>query len=238
MLEPFRFKHFSALHERSAMKIGVDAVLIGAWTRGTPANILDVGCGCGVISLILAQRFRQARIYGIDIDKESVEEAHENFRNSPWSCRLKADLKNFPKDLDAESPKYDLIVSNPPYFRSGIDNPSTPREKARHQASLSVFSLIQEAPEFLNYNGSLSLIFPFDFLNDVLCCCQNQRWSVTGICKVRDNDRKPFKRVMMQLTKAEPTVDLATKVEELTLFNNGKPTNGYLQLCHDFYLKF
>ena len=96
----FRFKQFVVSHSQSSMKIGVDSVLIGCWAGETGGKILDVGTGCGVISLILAQRFKDSYLTGIDIDESSIEEARENFRNSSWGNRLEAITGSFPKYLE------------------------------------------------------------------------------------------------------------------------------------------
>lgn len=241
----FRFKSFEVSHSRSSMKIGVDAVLIGAWAgkaKEEPewlfkgSKILDVGTGCGVISLILAQRFPDSKILGIDIDKNSIEESSENFANSPWSSRIESRLISFPDEILGKGEKFDLIVSNPPYFQSGVNNPSTPREKARHQASLSVFSLIENSRLLLSKHGRLSIIFPFEFKDEVKEFASKKLLFPKRICLVRDNDKRPYKRVLMELTEEDGKNPVYQ--EELTLFSRGVPTEEYIRLCHDYYLKF
>ena len=114
----FRFKQFEVVNDRTAMKVGTDGVLLGAWCPVAEARrVLDVGTGCGVIALMVAQRNRQALIEGIDIDQDSIAEARLNFANSPWNNRLTAIEGDF-NDMDGDA-RYDLIVSNPPYFTNG-----------------------------------------------------------------------------------------------------------------------
>lgn len=236
----FRFKRFDVSHEKSTMKVGVDAVLLGAWINKdiNAINILDVGTGCGVIALIMAQNFPKATITAIDIDCGSIEEAEFNFKNSIWSDRLNAILQEFPFSLHNKNiRKYDLIVSNPPFFKSGIRSPETKREKARHQAGLSVFSLIENARELLTENGRIAVIFPTDYLIEVEEKIDKEDMRLIRKCLIRNKDTKPYKRVMMEIGFRENSNEV-TKIEELTMFHEDKPTLRYTELCRDLYLKF
>lgn len=237
-MEPFKFKQFSVRHHRSSMKVGVDAVLIGAWAGKDPDSVLDVGTGCGVISLILAQRFPHSRILAIDIDHPSVEEAKENFADSPWSENLKAALQGFPFGLEEVKERYDLIVSNPPYFKSGIDNPITPREKARHQGSLSIFGLIEESDKYLKQQGRLALIFPTEFYDKALEVAASSSMEIIRECWVRDNPSRPEKRVMVEFIKNNSYKNYECVSEHLTLFEDLNPSSAYRSLCSALYLKF
>lgn len=247
----FCFKQFSVKHLRSSMKVGVDAVLLGCWCAKNfhPKDILDIGTGCGVISLIIAQRFPKAKILGIDIDSSSVKEAQENFDISPWVANLQARQEFFPDETIAQGEKYDLIVSNPPYFRSGIYNPLTPREKARHQSNLSPLSILQNCGEILVPQGRLSMIFPMELLTEVKEQSFNLGFDLMRICYVRDNINRPEKRVILELAKKEgedcrmgnsESVNKKGEIEEehLVLFSDREPTPSYRTLCKDFYLKF
>lgn len=234
----FRFKHFSANHTQSSMKIGVDAVLLGAWAGTTlktpPRKILDVGTGCGIIALCLAQRFSSAQILGIDIDEPSIDEARYNVANSLWAERLEIRKAQFPKDIISESLKYDLIVSNPPYFKSGIINPATSRERARHQESLSASVLVEKSQELLENSGRLSIIFPYEQISEVKQEAEDRGWHIVRECRVKDNDHSKIKRVMMEFSRSqEPYVS-----ENITMFNGSQPTEEYRNLCKEFYLKF
>ncbi|MCH5242572.1 MAG: methyltransferase [Muribaculaceae bacterium] len=231
----FRFKHFDVSHSQSSMKVGVDAVLLGAWTRNYGRDIIDIGTGCGVISLMLAQRFPEAFIDAIDIDLPSVEESGVNFANSPWKDRLKVWLAEFPKDLKTLNKQYDLVVSNPPFFHSGIENPSTSRERARHQDKLSVFSLLEYAPEILKETGTLAMIFPLEFIEKVKESAIYKGLRPKRICRIKNREDKAAKRVMIEFQKS---VNSELKEEDLTLFNGIYPTEAYKNLCGDFYLKF
>ncbi len=117
---PFRFKKFAVSHHRSAMKVGVDGVLIGCWASVEGADsILDVGAGCGVISLIMAQRAPLARIVGIEVDKASVDEALDNVKASPWPSRISIIEGSYPEAMSGT--RFDLIVDHSPLVHVGDD---------------------------------------------------------------------------------------------------------------------
>lgn len=234
----FRFKQFSVRHSRSSMKVGVDAVLLGAWaSHPNPNDILEVGCGCGVISLILSFRYPDAHILGIDIDEASVAESRENIQAACKEENVRAEILQFPEGLDV-SGRYDLIVSNPPYFDSGISNPSTPREKARHQDTLSVFSLIAHGKTMLKEGGRLAMIFPVQFREEVRRYASQQGLKVVRECIIRDNAKRPEKRVMIELSPSKGNGGIEEHTERLTLFEGGAPTPEHRSLCGALYLKF
>ena len=223
------------------MKVGVDAVLLGAWAGKKAGKILEIGTGCGVISLILAQRFPESKILAIDIDKESVKEAERNFETSPWRDNLKANILRFPEDIIDTTKKFDLIVSNPPYFESGILRPDSRREKARHQDSLTVYSLIKYGEHILSEKGRLAIIFPIDFLERIEKDIIETGLILKRICRIRDNESKREKRVMIECSHREDCNE-ELKEESLTLFEikegRREPTLSYQNLCRDLYLKF
>ena len=138
----FQFKKFSVKQDNSSMKVGTDAVLLGCWTqlRQIDKQLLEVGTGCGVISLIIAQRYNFVNIDAIDIDKASILDAKDNFNYSPWNNRLSAindSLQTYNPDK-----QYDIIVSNPPYFNNSLQCPNNQRSVARHTNTLSYNDLL------------------------------------------------------------------------------------------------
>lgn len=234
----FAFKKFEVRHTESSMKVGVDAVLLAAWVNLGGQKVLEVGGGCGVISLMLAQRYPDAFITAIDIDKGSVRESDYNFNHSPWPGRLKSAELKFPEDVVCSQEKFDLIISNPPFFDAGIKNPLTSREKARHQGDLSVFSLLDHGGEILNEGGKLSVIFPADQYHRVKDYAAERGWVICRECRVRNNIRTPEKRVMIEFVKGNNGVSEEIEIERVTLFSDGGPTERYRELCSAFYLKF
>lgn len=232
--EAFRFKQFSCSHSKSSIKIGVDAVLIGAWADVRGEKILDVGTGCGVIALMCAQRNPGAKIEGIDIDPFSIDEASLNFKQSPWHLRLKAKLQDFTVNNQCI---YDLIISNPPFFDSGINNPNSTRLKARHQDSLSPKTLLEHGVSLLAEDGRISMIIPFSQEEYVIDEAQKLDMYPFRICRVKGHPEAPIKRSMIEFVRHP--VNLNIMPELLVLHDKaGNPSFDYQRLCKDFYLKF
>ncbi|MDE5883107.1 MAG: methyltransferase [Muribaculaceae bacterium] len=250
----FKFKEFSVKHARSAMKVGVDGVLIGAWATSNGEHILDVGTGCGLIALMLAQRNSQALIDGIDIDPNSVEEAKENVEMSPWNDRIRIDRisfdevcrskmicrnKNEEGDVNNEN-LYDLIVSNPPFYDSGVKDPSTPRERSRHQGDLSPESLIVNSCRLLRPKGRLALIAPAEKGEALFQCARSANMIPHRVCYVRDHSTSPEKRIMIEMVYCQDMeAPITFQEEHLVMYElTGEPTLRYRTLCKPFYLRF
>ena len=164
---PFHFKHFSLYHHRSTMKVGTDAILLGRWTEVKPTDVvLDIGTGCGLLPLMLSQK-GVAHVDAVDIDKASIEEATINFDASQWREHLKAyctDIVEFKTDK-----KYDLIISNPPFFNRFSKCDSERKSRARHNdAGLSYATICHEVCHLMKPEGRLVLVLPFDVSADFL----------------------------------------------------------------------
>jgi tRNA1Val (adenine37-N6)-methyltransferase len=158
--ELFNFKQFSISHANSSMKVGTDAILLGSWVDVSETEtILEIGTGCGIIALMLAQR-SNAIIDAIDIDKGSIEEAASNFKNSPWPERLHAHHVSLQNFLNDSNVKYDLIVSNPPYFQNSLLPAKENLKFAKHNVTLSYNELLRSSAQLLNPNGRFVVILP------------------------------------------------------------------------------
>lgn len=156
----FSFKQFTVYHNKCAMKVGIDGVLLGAWVSIENAKtILDIGTGTGLISLMLAQR-SNADIHAIDIDKNAIEQALENTNNSPWKNKITLYEKSLQKFADVCLTKFDLIVSNPPYFVNSLKTPVESRTIARHTDSLTHEELLLLAKKLLTKTGRICIILP------------------------------------------------------------------------------
>lgn len=232
----FRFKRFSVAHEKAAMKVGTDGVLLGAWCDVDSAvKVLDVGTGCGLIALMVAQRNPVCEILGIDIDADAIEEANLNFSNSLWSDRLEARWADFNDFAHRSLGQYDLIVSNPPFFTQGSLPPVAQRKNARHTLSLSFGQLLSNAKRLLSPGGMIALITPIDAIQEIVELCVDNALNIKRKTEVVSIDGLPPKRVLWELSPS-PCVLVRS---QLVIEN---PTSGYTlayrALCRDFYLKF
>ncbi len=155
----FHFKKFTVRHDRCAMKIGTDGVLLGAWSAvANRQRILDVGTGTGLIALMMAQRNPTARITALEIDPDASLQARENVSASPWADRVTVQQNDF-KTYTTEK-KFDLIVSNPPFFTHSLTGPDHKRNLARHTGELTYADLLQRSADLLEQTGELDIIFP------------------------------------------------------------------------------
>lgn len=158
----FQFKQFTVYHDLCAMKVGIDGVLLGAWSPvdKDSHHILDVGTGSGLIALMLAQRAGSAQVDAIDIEEGAVTQAQLNFDHSPWSERVGVQNISLQDFAPICKKKYDLIVSNPPYFANSLKAPDPTRSKARHTDTISHQELLFHATGILKKTGRICLILP------------------------------------------------------------------------------
>lgn len=229
----FRFKQFAISDEASAMKIGTDGVLLGAWALEgrQPRHIIDVGCGTGLISLMLAQRFHESRITAIEIDTEAATEARLNVEQSPWSNRIEIVNCNF-ADYRPTA-QVDAIVSNPPFFAEPLRSPLQQRAMARHQAELSPSSLIKWAASILPPYGTLSLIAPAQQCERLIYEASIQKLDCSRISAVKPNHDTPPIRVMLEFTHG---LTKSYHEDIIVIRKNTHYTEKYKSLTQDFYL--
>ncbi|MCQ2182316.1 MAG: methyltransferase [Bacteroidales bacterium] len=227
----FRFKQFSVRQEDSALKVGTDAVLLGAAMTLLPEdrNLLDVGTGTGVIALMAAQR-SSAMIDAIDTDMPSVAEAGVNFTLSPWAGRLHAihaDLKSFVPEV-----KYDLVFSNPPYFENSLKNPDVRESFARHTDNLSYRDICLFASRYLSPGGRLSLILPSEREAPLIRTAASFGLYPFRLLRIRTAPGKSPKRIVAEFSLNRGPVE----ENELTLRDGSERSAEYLSLTGDFYL--
>ncbi len=231
---PIRFKHFSVAQDRCAMKVNTDGVLLGAWADAESAEtILDIGTGTGVIALMMAQRNAAANIDAIDIDEDAYAQAAENFRSSIWSERMNAYHISLQGYLPAK--KYDLIVSNPPYFIDDYKADDHQKNIAKHSISLSYQDLIAGIGRLLSENGKAAIVLPLFNLGLFESLASEQRLFIIKCTEVIAVEGKSPYLVLIQLGRhqAEYSKDRIVIQNEVGLF-----TSEYRELTKDFYLKF
>ena len=236
MSKPFQFKQFTVQQDRCAMKVGTDGVLLGAWAdlKEAPSSILDIGAGTGLIALMLAQRSNAQQIDAIEIDDDAYEQCVENFENSPWNDRLfcyHASLNAFVEEIDE---KYDLIVSNPPFYSETMSSGNFAKDKAKQNSFLPFGELIDAAASLLSENGSLQVIVPFKEENHLKTIAKEKNLFVKHITRVKGTPDSNFKRSLMHFT-FHPYIYLSNELIIET--ERHRYTSKYTQLTKDFYLK-
>lgn len=232
--ETFYFKRFAVKDGRSTMKVGTDAVLLGAAVDVTGAkNILEIGTGCGVIALMLAQR-SNALIDAIDIDEESVDEAKENVLQSPWKDRVNIIHDSLQDHARECGKKYDLIVSNPPYFSNSLKSPSQKRNISRHDDSLGFESLVRYSDDILMPSGSLWLILPTRESENLLQASRKYGFSTSfklEICSKEGCD--PYREIIhIGKIHVEKTIVSTLAIKD----SQGAFVREYTNLTNEFYL--
>ena len=237
----FKFKQFTIYQDRTAMKVGTDGVLLGAWAPIAPTaqRILDIGTGTGLIALMLAQRYPSLNITAIDIDKSSIEQATENIKNSPFAQYVTTHHTSLQSYNPEE--KYDAIVCNPPYFVASLKCPDSQRTQARHTDSLSFDELLSHSARLLNDEGSLSVILPVAEGNQLIELAPKygffQEWK-----KTQDNEpTAPPKRLLLQFVMQNSQLNHSSFLishSSLTIeIARHQYTPEYITLTRDFYLK-
>lgn len=236
-MSKFQFKRFSLEQDRTAMKIGTDGVLLGAWTpiENNPFSILDIGTGTGIIALMLAQRSSAEQIDALEIDEEAYEQATDNFENSPWNDRLfcfHAALDEFVEEPEDE---YDLIVSNPPFYSEDYKSENEQRDLARFQDAMPFEDLIEAAALLLSENGNFSVIIPFKEESTFLAIAKEQELYPLKITRVKGTPTSEIKRSLLAFSRnITPNFPIDELIIETARHNY---TSEYIVLTKDFYLK-
>ena len=241
------------------MKVGTDGVLLGAWCDVENANsALDIGCGTGLIALMLAQKKTELKIDAVEINAESAAEAEENVQNSPFKKQISVfcdSIQNFAEKCNLK--KYDLIVSNPPFFVDSLKNPDEKRALARHNDTLPYCDLLFTAEKLLSANGSFSVILPEEQCENFINSAKNNNLFLIKQTEVFSTQKSKCRRRLMlfchygrlasevelypqSLTQqAIPAFAGMTKKEKLIIENSRHNfTDEYIALTKDFYLKF
>ena len=234
----FRFKQFFIEDSKCAMKVGTDGVLLGAWAPIVFSNqysvfrILDVGTGSGLIARMLMQRCPEAEVEGIDIDAAAVEQACEN--------GVKAFVSSLQEWQNDQSPitnhKYDLVVSNPPYFQNSLKNPDKGREMARHTDTLSYEELVKHSARLLREGGQLAVILPAEAETEIREIAAAEGLSPARITRVYSKESKPVRRIMMSFVMTTLRNDVMTTDTLVLEDEKGGRSLPYQNLCREFYL--
>lgn len=232
----FTFKQFSVNQDRSAMKIGTDGVLLGAWIPliNNPFNVLDIGAGTGILSLMLAQRSNAEQIDAIEIDEDAYEQCVENFEASPWGDKLFCFHAGLDEFVDEPEDEYDLIISNPPFYTDEYKSDNASRDLARFEDALPFEELIEAAALLLSDNGIFSVIIPNKEEERFVTMCKELDLFPLKITRVKGTPTSEIKRSLLAFCRIEQTPLIDELVIEISRHNY---TPEYIELTKDFYLK-
>lgn len=228
----FHFKQFTVRHDRCAMKIGTDGVLLGAWSAAeNRQRILDVGTGTGLIALMIAQRNPKTHITALEIDPEACLQACENVSNSPWADRVEVRQTDF-KTYTTET-KFDLIVSNPPFFTNSLPGPDHKRNLARHTGELTYADLLQRSAALLSHTGELDIIFPATEETLIQEQALSLRLFPHRQLNIHPTPDSPVKRILLGLSFSEKAYIPEEMIIEM---DRHRYSEIYISLTKDFYL--
>ena len=231
----FQFKQFAIQQDKSAMKVGTDGVLLGAWLNvsSNPYRILDIGSGTGLIALMMAQRTHAEFIDAVELNASAYEQTVENFEASDWGDRLFCYHASFQEFADEIEDKYDLIISNPPFYSTTFTNASKDRTMARHTISLSYTELLEGTAKLLSKSGACAFIIPFIEEEGFIEIAKKFDLAPNRITHVKGNRNTEIKRSLMQFSFFEKGPDLAELDIEISRHIY---TDPYKNLVKDFYL--
>lgn len=236
MEKPFRFKHFDIYQDACAMKINTDGVLLGAWSSITEKqNALDIGTGTGLIALMLAQRNSELKVDAVEIDNAAFVQAFENFRNSTFTDRLQIFHTPIQDYARVCLKKYDLIISNPPFFKAGTLARNHRKAQVRHTIQLPHDELLQSVDTLLAPNGHFDIILPYTEGNQFIDEAIHYRLFPSKITEVYTKENKPIERILISFSKKN---NIQT-TNQLIIHNSYAPkdyTEAFRTLTKDFYI--
>lgn len=232
----FRFKQFSVIQDKCAMKIGTDAVLLGAWTslEKAPFSILDIGAGTGVLALMLAQRSNADLIDALEIDDSAYEQCVENFEQSDWGDRLfcyHASLGEFVEEIED---KYDIIICNPPYYSEDYKTESKQRDLARFQDAMPFNHLLEGISKLLSAAGTFNVVIPFKEEERFIELASNYNLFLNRLLHVKGNPNSEIKRSLLEFSFQKSIIDTSELIIET---KRHQYTDDYISLTKAFYLK-
>ncbi len=239
--KPFTFKQFKIHQDRCAMKVGTDGVLLGAWADvENVLSILDIGTGTGVIAIMLAQKMvhiEEATIDAVEIDEISVEQAQENMANSPFANKLTVFHNSIQEFAKTHTDKYDLVVSNPPFFTGGTLSSTGDKTNVRHTVKLPHGDLLHATRALLHKNGRFCVILPLIEGLRFIEIAGTYGFYLTRRSDVRPKKDKGIERLLLQFELTNRTFTH----DEFIIQNSRDErdyTEGYKELTKDFYTIF
>ncbi|QDX29169.1 tRNA(1)(Val) (adenine(37)-N(6))-methyltransferase TrmN [Dickeya poaceiphila] len=231
----FTFKQFFVAHDRCAMKVGTDGVLLGAWAPlHKETRILDIGCGSGLVALMLAQRSGgRTPVDGVELDTAASAQASDNAALSPWADYIRIYQADIAAYAQAATARYSLIVSNPPYFSVGVDCASAQRAQARYTTTLTHDALLDCASRLLESGGRFCVVLPLQVADSFLRLAQQLAWYADIWVDVADSPARPVNRVLLSLRRHAVAL---TRASLIIRDDNRHYSASFQALTRDFYL--
>ncbi|MDR2910871.1 MAG: methyltransferase [Bacteroidales bacterium] len=232
----FQFKHFLVTQNKAAMKVGTDGVLLGSWVNvQNEKKILDIGTGTGLIALMMAQR-TSAQIIGIEIEKNAAEEALYNCTISDWKNRLSIQNISFQEFAEKSNEKFDLIISNPPFFINDQKSKQNNIAIAKHNDLLPLPDLISGSKKLISEEGKIAVILSVIATKKIIELINRAGLFVTRLTEVFPTPQKEANRCLIEFSKTKQVLQKNT----LTILDKsgGDFSESYKELTKDFYLKF
>ena len=234
-VEPFQFKQFRVAHDRATHKVGTDAVLLGSWVNVLPedTHILDIGTGSGIIALMLAQRTEGATsIDALEIHEQDAEQARENVARSPWPQKITVHQTAAQRFVTEK--RYDLIVSNPPYFVKSLPAPDQKRTRARHTLDLSFEDLLTTVTRLITADGRFAVVLPYPEAKQFLELAESFGLCPLRTTSFRTRSHKPIERMLMEFSRRKNSV---IKTELVLYYGQAEQWSAeYATLTGAFYI--
>ena len=232
-----QFKQFVVRDDKCAMKIGTDAVILGVVAdHPNPKMIADVGTGSGVVALMLSQRFNNASITAIELNDEAYLQACDNFVNSPFKDRIKCVNSSFQEWSSSATNKYDLIVSNPPFFDGTSKSPFESRNMARHEDYLNLEDLLEGCSKVLNDKGVVVVVWPVKRKKKLLELARHAGFHSNSTISIKATENHPASRIIVRLSNEQSLHEEKEIILENRVVGVRKFTPEYLALMSDFFL--
>lgn len=240
----FEFKRFRIEDDKCGQKVCTDSILLGSWVDIKPgARVLDIGSGCGLLTIMLAQRCEgNIEAHGVELDKSAFEQSMDNAKSCPWTDAIEfhhVDINEFQYEKQSEK-AFDLIISNPPYFNSSLKGPSDKRNQARHTDSLSFSQLLENVGRLLSKNGEFSVVLPTTGAKELELLATNYDLHLVKQLRVCTIMGKPAKLQLMSFARKQKfeSDEFSGVVDGQLIIHDGKGdySSQFIALTRNFYL--
>jgi tRNA1Val (adenine37-N6)-methyltransferase len=232
----FKFKKFSIYQDNTAMKVCTDSCLFGALIDvKNHQKALDIGAGTGLLTLMLAQKSKNLSLTAVEIDENAVKDATQNIFNSPFSKQIKIEKKSIQEFTESSAEKFDLIISNPPFFQNNLKSPKVEINLAHHNTSLSFEELVFSLDNHISQDGKVWVLLPPFEMKGFLKICTKYQLFLNKKYSIKHQETKPVFREIIELSRQENTKPACS---EINIYENNHYSPIFVKLLKDYYLIF